>query len=66
MLSEFAGPPRPDSTKYLVLPVFLEVAWTGDISKMRTVLDDPYSRDQLMDKVDEITGMTPCISRSGQ
>jgi hypothetical protein len=58
MLNKFAsGAPEPDRSKYLVLPEFLEYAWTGDMARMRTVLDDPYSRSLFLDTVDEMTGM---------
>ena len=58
MLSKFAsGAPEPDTSKYLVLSPFLELAWTGDIAKMRTILDDPYSRNLFIDNVDDMTGL---------
>jgi uncharacterized protein len=58
MLNKFAtGAPEPNRRRYLLLPEFLELAWTGDISKMRPALDDPRGRAMFINTVDRTTGM---------
>ena len=58
MLSSFStGQPEPDRRRYKPLPDFLEHAWTGDIARIRMIVNDPRGRLVFLNTIDEPTGM---------
>jgi len=58
MLNKFArGAPEPNRRKYLILPEFLELAWTGDTPKMRAILAHKTFIGRFLNTVDRMTGM---------